>query len=115
MVGVKGTNFDVTVGSGGTSVDVSEGVVEVDTPDGGDSATIVAGQSASVATQSGSTVTVTTSTTAGEPLPTVPSTKNSVANQGTGPARGGARIRRNKGRPIRSSPNGSPAVAGRKT
>ena len=60
LVGVKGTNFDVNVGSGGTSVDVSEGVVEVDTPDGGDSATVVAGQSASVATGNGSTVSLTT-------------------------------------------------------
>ena len=64
IVGVKGTNFNVDVDANGASVEVSEGVVEVDTPDEGGSATIVAGQTASVATQSGNTVSVTTSTTA---------------------------------------------------
>ena len=53
IVGVKGTNFDVDVDASGASVEVSEGVVDVETPDGGSSATIVAGQSADVPTQSG--------------------------------------------------------------
>ncbi len=83
LVGVKGTNFDVIVGSGGTSVDVWEGVVAVDTPDGGDSATIVAGQTASVAAHSGSTVTVTTSTGASAaPAATSGSGKSAAAPTG---------------------------------
>ena len=85
IVGVKGTNFDVDVDANGASVDVSEGVVEVDTPDGGGAVTIVAGQMANVATHSGSTVSVTTSTSASA-APAATSSGGKTAAAPTGPA-----------------------------
>ncbi|MGH6947122.1 MAG: FecR domain-containing protein, partial [Kiloniellales bacterium] len=48
IAAVKGTSFDVTVGSGAGSVEVHEGVVEVSPRDGAGSVDLVAGQKAAV-------------------------------------------------------------------
>ncbi len=105
IVGVKGTNFDVNVDPSGASVDVSEGVVAVETPDGGGSATIVAGQMASVATHSGNAIKLTTSTTA-----------SNAANPGNGKSatapRGPAEVTISNGNGGNGGPTASSSAGG---
>ena len=82
IVGVKGTNFDVDVTGNGASVDVSNGVVDVETPDGDNGVNLVAGQMASISTASGNEITIFTTTTASA-APTITPTTANAAPAGT--------------------------------
>ena len=70
VIGIKGTTFDVMVSEAGAEVQVSEGLVEVTTPDGRFRAILARGQSARIGAAAGSVLEVDSgSGGAGAPVP----------------------------------------------